>query len=423
MNRRDFIKTAALAGVGVTIGGSRTLHAAEPHAGPYFCVFNANGGWDTTALMDPKGTPDINRQYTVDQILQTGSISYAPTAGFIAPGAMTNEEFFGRYGSELLVVNGVDISVNNHSPCTRYMGSGKLDSDRYPAFGALAAAALAPDAPLSFLALEGYSATGSVIAKNSISDFPSLLTLARADYVDYDSASRYLHEGSVSAIDEALAQGDATLPGHRLAQRFIRDAQTNSRDLGWVEPFVPDSLPDDPLRRKVEVALAGFASGACCTATLGLSQFDSHANNDPDQMDLIPQLLRAVDHLMVRAEELGIRDQLVVVMQSEMGRTPWYNDNDSGKDHWSVGSMMFMGAGIDGGRVVGATTVDPQTGYEQWPRSIDPQTLQLDDAGIRIRPEHIHQALREFAGASQHALADEFDLGVAQEERLVGLFG
>lgn len=421
MDRRQFIKHAALAGVGVSFCRSTQARAAEPHAGPFYCVFNASGGWDTTALMDPKGTPEINRLYTEDQIVTTGNIAFAPTEGLIAADGMTNEEFFGRYASELLVVNGIDVSVNNHSPCTRYMGSGKLDSDRYPAFAALTAAALAPAAPLSFMALDGFSATGGTIAKNSITDFPSLLSLARADYVAYDSSYRYHHEDSVTLIDEALQQNNASLPARARAHQFIGDAQNTSRDLGWVEDWIPESLPSDSLRRKVEVALTGFVSGACCAATIGFSQFDSHANNDDDQMELIPEFLRAIDHLMIRAEALGIRDQLVVVIQSEMGRTPWYNDND-GKDHWSIGSMMFMGPGIVGNRVIGGTTVDSETGFDQSPLTIDPQTLALADDGIRMRPEHIHQALRELAEVDTHVHAEAFDLGVDDAERLTTLF-
>ena len=32
-----------------------------PYEGPYYVVFNASGGWDTTYLMDPKGVNEINR--------------------------------------------------------------------------------------------------------------------------------------------------------------------------------------------------------------------------------------------------------------------------------------------------------------------------------------------------------------------------
>ncbi|MBV1859328.1 MAG: DUF1501 domain-containing protein [Nannocystaceae bacterium] len=384
-------------------------------------MINASGGWDTTALMDPKGTPDLNRLYTESQIQQVGSIPFAPSEGILNGEGLTNETFFSRYGSELLVINGIDISVNNHEPCTRYVGSGKLDSDRYPAFGALAASQLAPDAPLAFMALGAFGTTGGLIAKNTLTDFPSLLTLANADYTSEAANFAYMREETAAQIQAALAHSPSGLPVRDAAEAAVLDAQIGSRDLEWVLDHIPDNTPPDNLRRKIEVALTGFVSGACCAATIGFGQFDSHDNNDPDQMGLLPELLQGIDHLMVRAEQLGIRDRLVVVMQSEMGRTPWYNDND-GKDHWSIGSMMLMGAGITGNRVVGATGVDPETGFEQSPLTVNPATLALDPGGVRLRPEHIHGALRELAGVDESAAATEFDLGVPDVERLEGLF-
>ena len=96
------------------------------------------------------------------------------------------------------------------------------------------------------------------------------------------------------------------------------------------------------MSQQADIALAAFKGGVCVSANLHLSGFDSHANNDPDQIRLIPQFLQAVDYLVTKAEELKIREKLVLVIQSEMGRTPHYNKGN-GKDHWSVGSIMFMG--------------------------------------------------------------------------------
>ncbi|MFM7832893.1 MAG: DUF1501 domain-containing protein, partial [Planctomycetaceae bacterium] len=101
-----------------------------------------------------------------------------------------------------------------------------------------------------------------------------------------------------------------------------------------------------------EIALASFKAGVCVSANLSIGQFDSHANNDKDQMKLIPELLEGIAYILHRAEELQIRDRLVVIAQSEMGRTPNYN-NGNGKDHWSIGSGMFLGPGIRGDRVIG----------------------------------------------------------------------
>ena len=100
-----------------------------------------------------------------------------------------------------------------------------------------------------------------------------------------------------------------------------------------------------------------------------------------------------------------------------MGRTPTYNNGD-GKDHWSIGSIMFMGAGIRGNRVIGATDEG------QFLVPIHPQTLSTDtEQGIRVRPEHIHAALRQFAGIDGHEFSNRFPLDVLDEELLQDFFG
>ena len=138
-------------------------------------------------------------------------------------------------------------------------------------------------------------------------------------------------------------------------------------------------------------------------------------------MRLIPKYLEGVDYFVRRAQELGLADRLVIVMQSEMGRTPWYNET-GGKDHWSVTSMMAMGAGIRGGRVVGMTSVNPESGFDQSPTLIDPSTLSLSQNGTRVRPEHLQQALREHLGIAEHPLSARFALKLPPEEHLQGLF-
>ena len=134
-------------------------------------------------------------------------------------------------------------------------------------------------------------------------------------------------------------------------------------------------------------------------------------------MKLIPELLEGIAYVLHRAEELQIREKLVVIAQSEMGRTPNYNKGD-GKDHWSIGSIMFLGPGIKGNRVIGATD------EKQFAVPLDPQTLTTVAAqGIRVRPEHVHEALRQFAGIDAHAYSRSFPLGVESVEQLQRLWG
>ncbi len=428
--RRDFLKLCGLAGLGVAAPVGRVARAAtrepDPYGGPYYVVFNASGGWDTTYLMDPKGVGEINRLYKQGDILTEGNIRYAPNTAHIAKEkGLSNEDFFRRYGRELLVLNGLDYSVNNHAPCSRYMATGKLDSLAYPTFAALVAACNGPACPLAFLTFGNYSATGNLVPMARVPYLPTLKLIANADYVEGNPASPF-HEDFVEARIEAALKGQrdtrlasARLPRVERSESMLYAAQLNAKALQRVTPFIPAENPKARLSQQAEIALASFKAGVCVSANLSIGQFDSHANNDRDQMDLIPELLAGIDYTLRRAEELGIRDKLVVVMQSEMGRTPNYNKGE-GKDHWSIGSMMFLGAGVKGNRVIG------KTDDGQFLVPINPQTLALEDdaeKGLRIRPEHIHLALREFAGIEKHPFSERYPFVIPETERLNALLG
>ena len=61
---------------------------------------------------------------------------------------------------------------------------------------------------------------------------------------------------------------------------------------------------------------------------------------------------------------------------------------------------MFPGPGIKGNRVIGATD------EKQFHVPLNSLTLATDkEKGIRIRPEHIHESLRRFAGIAVLAFA------------------
>jgi len=423
-NRRDFLKLCGLAGLGLAVPLRFPLTAAEtrnePYDGPCYVVFNASGGWDTTYLMDPKGTGGINRLYQEGDILTRGAHKYAPNAQHIQ-GGLSNEDFYAEFGSELLVLNGLDYSVNNHAPGARYMATGKLDSMAYPTFAALVAACQGPACPLSFLTFGNYSATGNLVAMSRVPYLPSLRTLANADAVNGSERSPYHDRFALDRIEKALQTQIQTrvaaprLPRAEHAENMLYAAQVNSKALERVTPYIPAAIPRERLSQQADIALASFKAGVCVSANLSIGQFDSHANNDADQMRLIPEFLAGIRYLVGRAEELRIRDRLVIIVQSEMGRTPTYNSGN-GKDHWSIGSIMFLGRGIRGNRVLGATD------ERQFHVPLNPQTLACDrQSGIRVRPEHIHTALREFAGIADHAFSRRFPLGVADNERLRGL--
>jgi uncharacterized protein (DUF1501 family) len=424
--RRDFLKACAAAGLGLAVpfrpAAARDQAKDEPYGGPYYVVFNASGGWDTTYLMDPKGVNGINRLYKEGDILTKGAHQFAPIKQH-AKGGMCNEDFYAEFGNELLTFNGLDYSVNNHSPGARYMATGKLDSLAYPTFAALVAACRGPDCPLAFLTFGNYSATGNLVAMSRVPYLPSLRKIANADAIDGNERSPYSDKFALDRIEQALREENESsattprLPRAERAENMLYAAQVNSKALQRVTQYIPATIPKERLGQQAEIALASFKAGVCVSANLTIGQFDSHANNDPDQMKLIPEFLAGVAYLIRRAGELKIRDQLVVVVQSEMGRTPNYNAGN-GKDHWSIGSALFLGRGIKGNRVVGATD------EKQFAVPLDSQSLKLDkEKGIRVRPEHIHESLREHAGIAEHPLSKKFPLGVPDKEQLRGLWG
>jgi len=426
-DRRNFLKLCGLAGLGLAVPLRYPLPAQavapnDPYEGPYYVVFNASGGWDTTYLMDPKGVNGINRLYREGDILTRGAHRYAPNARHIQAG-LSNEDFYTQFGNDLLVLNGLDYSVNNHSPGARYMATGKLDSLAYPTFAALVAACQGPTCPLSFLTFGNYSATGNLVAMSRVPYLPSLRNLANADAIAGNERSPYHDRFALDRIERALGvqvesqTAQPRLPRAEHAENMLYAAQVNSRALSRVTPHIPREIPRERLSQQADIALASFKAGVCVSANLSIGQFDSHANNDPDQMRLIPEFLAGIRYMLRRAEDLQIRDRLVIIVQSEMGRTPNYN-NGNGKDHWSIGSIMFLGRGIRGNRVIGATD------ERQLHVPINPRTLAIDRPnGIRVRPEHIHTALREFAGIADHVYSRRFPLGVADSERLQGLCG
>ena len=75
----------------------------------------------------------------------------------------------------------------------------------------------------------------------------------------------------------------------------------------------------------------------------------------------LPGFDQTMSALMSDLERFGMIDETLVVVTSEMGRTPRINGN-SGRDHWTncYGSLL-AGAGIQGGTVYGAS--DSQAAY------------------------------------------------------------
>lgn len=416
LRRRDFLKLAGLCGVSVAVpfgGGARAQSAGGVlYDGTFFVLVNAGGGWDPTSLCDPKGMQSeseqdpMNRSYFTGDIQTSNGIAYAPV-GY-------NPTFFQKYGSRLLVVNGIDTATNGHDSGSRFTWSGKL-AEGNPSFGALVAAAKSRSSPMAFLSYGGYDFTGGLVAPTRSGDTGVLQRIAYPDRIDPDDENARFHTTATedrikAAMQQRLeAQQQRTrLPRVKNAMATLYAARLGEGEVKRLADYLPSELDNsgNPLRRQAQLALASYKAGLSVSVNLDVGGFDTHGDHDAQHIPALAQLLEGVDFLLEEAERMDVADKVVVVIGSDFGRTPGYNDGD-GKDHWSITSMMFMGPGIQGGRVIGATT------ERHHPRTVDPSTLALSDSGIRITPEHVHRALRKLAGIEEADVAKRHPVGGA----------
>jgi uncharacterized protein (DUF1501 family) len=410
MDRRTFLGWAAGAGLVLTAPplALRARAGSEAFEGPFWMFIHCSGGWDPTLLCDPKGRdgeddPAPVNHFDRDEIETTGPFTHAPVDGHRA--------FFQRFQDELLVINGVDTQTNSHEVGTRHTWSGSMDMDT-PSLAGLVAGLAAQRPSLAFLSNGGYDLTGGLVAPTRLGDTDTLLSLAYPDRLDANSPTSALFPQS--SLDRlALARAArldrqieaASLPRYRKAWSLLRDARLGDNELAALAETLPDDLDDgSDLRRQAQVAMACFAAGVTMSATLEIGGFDTHGDHDDSHTPQLQELLDAISFAMDEAERHGIREKVILVVGSDFGRTPWYNEGD-GKDHWPITSMLLMGPGIRGGRVVGATD------NNQVPLLLDPVTLRTAEMGVRVTPADIHADLRALAGIHAHPQLASWSVG------------
>jgi hypothetical protein len=400
MTRREFAKLTGAAGLGAMIpfANSTPARAAAvaPYDGPLFILINAMGGWDPTSICDPKGRANemsdapVNMYFT-DDIQEAGNIQYAPVAGL--------ETFFEAYYPDLLVINGVDTETNGHDSGRRNMWSGQL-AEGYPTLGAAVAAAHGSDLALSFITNGGYDHTAGLVAPTRMGNTDVVTRLAFPNRVNPSAGDETYHLPSTYARIEKMRQERLAkrmempqLPRVRHAMGMLYGAHGSENQLQKLTEFLPEVLDNsgNPLRRQAEVAIASYKAGLTISANLTYGGFDTHGNHDNNHYPRLAAMMDGVGYIMEEADRQGVADKVIIVVGSDFGRTPWYNDGN-GKDHWSITSYMLMGTGIEGNRVIGAT----DGGHV--PLTVNADTLELDPNGIRITPAHVQRSLRKLAG-------------------------
>jgi len=444
MDRRRFMQIAGIAGLSVVapIGLREGSAGSAKYAGPFWIMVNAGGGWDPTITVDPKGgTPKdrttVNMSYTKDQIGHAGPFAYAPTElDADANGTPTKVEsvpdFITKHQNRITVVNGIDTTTNNHDTGSRTTWSGQT-AEGAPAFAALVAglAVESIPVPLAFLSTGGYDSTGGVVPLTRVGNLGAVQKIAYPNTLDPNNPkSGYYHTPTtasrIAAAQSARIQalrGRQTLPTLRTAMNSLYLARQGDdglaalgEQLRGLKLVTIDDIPDlapiternktddlQNLMQQAQIACLAFKAGVAVSANIGIGGFDTHTNNDQGQTEQALQVLRALDYIFGLVDAMGIANQTYVMVGSDFGRTPYYNEQN-GKDHWNITSMIFSGPKIPGGRVVGST----DDSYK--PVTVNKSTLQPSTGGIRIETGHIHKALRKIAGITGTPIDTQFPI-------------
>lgn len=98
-----------------------------------------------------------------------------------------------------------------------------------------------------------------------------------------------------------------------------------------------------------------LVEGGVRFVTVNYGGWDHHAKVFESLDKKLPEFDRGFSALINDMTERGLLEDTLVVCMGEFGRTPKIN-KDNGRDHWAgAGSLLFAGAGVLPGIVIGAT--------------------------------------------------------------------
>jgi hypothetical protein len=140
----------------------------------------------------------------------------------------------------------------------------------------------------------------------------------------------------------------------------------------WAAPG--DHYGDTPLERRCLGARLAIEAGArLVTVEAPRLAYDTHADNFRRLKDfLLPEFDRALARLLDDLDERGLLTTTLVIAAGEFGRTPRINRQGGRDHHAKAWSVVLAGAGLPGGRLLGATD---RTGEEVADLPVSPADL------------------------------------------------
>lgn len=368
LTRRTWLKSSFMAlGAATLLAGERRLSAAPAGPARRLVLVLVQGGWDTTYAIDPKpGLAGVDAPTGAVQDIGGLDVLTDPSRPAVAA-------FFNDWASQCAIVRGVSVASIAHPDCQRRILTG-VAADGAPDVAAIASAVHAPELPAPYLILGRTAFSGPYGAMSARTGSANQIVTLLDPKVTFPAVGAPLIPLSPSTAEEALIRQHvqaraerelAAAGGDARVQDFLDSLDRGDllRELGQVSKLELTRTFDT----QVTLAVEALTRGLCHAVQLESGDWDTHSNN-AGQSKKHQDLFASLSTLMQSLAAAKLLDDTVVVVASEMGRTPRLNQAQ-GKDHWPVTSALILGAGVAGGKVVGATTdtfdaapVDLQTG-------------------------------------------------------------
>ena len=328
IDRRTFLGGLAALGMSAPLL-SRVAHAATDTR---LVVYWNEGGWDPTYVFDPHFESSVISGDLESVPATAGGLDFAD-----AENRPSVRRVFEDFGDRAVVINGLAVGSISHTACARMMLTGSRDlaqADMASQIGGR----LAGDAAIPFLALSGPRFPGDQ-GQALLSASPDAVQLIQDTQQMANEAlvQRYLGEVALSPDPKMQAYGDALA---RLPLLLEKGGLLTG---------------ESDLQRAIAALNADLCRSLILQAELPMrTNFDSHQNNHSNQSQALEGSFEGLHTLLSALEGQGSLDRTLVLVLSEMGRTPVLNPGN-GKDHWPYTSAMLIGGGISGGRLIGGT--------------------------------------------------------------------
>lgn len=368
MDRRSFIKTSSIAGLGVSIPNTLHLLANEQTSGngkaQSVIYIYLPGGYAAQETFDPKPLAPEEYRGSIDSIetkIPGERFSkYLPkTAGISDKITVIRSMTHGETAHER----------GRHDMFTGYKPSAALT---YPSFGSITSQQLGvrnnipPYIAVPTIADE-YAGTGYLshsyspftLGSNPESDNFKVRDLSLPEGISrerFEDRKRILNVVNNSNFVRNNSGNDNLLAVEEFYDNAFAmldsKSATDAFDLSKEDDKIKDRYGRNAAGMRMLLARRLVEAGSrFITVTYG--QWDMHQNIENGIKNNLPAFDQAYSTLINDLDEKGMLDSTLVVVGTEFGRTPKIN-TDGGRDHWpKVFSIAMAGGGVKRGLIYG----------------------------------------------------------------------